>query len=313
MDHRFRAFTFVDHIHAVQPGVGIQGRYAIPSGIATFSPALVAEAVGQLAAWSVMAAVDFQFRPVAGLAASIELLAPVCPGDVLELAADLETLDHQCASYSGFARRANTPLLRLDHAVGPMLPADQFDDPAALRQHFARLRSERVPSGAFAGLAEASVELLGGEPGQSLRASLQVPKSAPFFSDHFPRRPVFPGSLLIQSNLDLALRLAGELPVPPKESTVPVDTLGDQEPVEDELRARAGARGWGPGREEREWTVRRVTDVKFRAFTPPGEVLEIEACLERLTADGALLNVQTRAGKRTVGSARVHLTPETAP
>ena len=68
MDHHFRAFSFVDRIVSVQPGVKICGSYNIPPNIEAFPVALVAEAVGQLAAWATMAAVDFERRPVAGLA-----------------------------------------------------------------------------------------------------------------------------------------------------------------------------------------------------------------------------------------------------
>jgi hypothetical protein len=34
--------------------------------------------------------------------------------------------------------------------------------------------------------------------GERLRAELRVPDAAPFFGDHFPRRPVFPGTLLME-------------------------------------------------------------------------------------------------------------------
>ena len=52
MDHHFRAFSFVDRITAFEPGVRISGKYTIPAGIAEFPLSLVAEATGQLAAWS---------------------------------------------------------------------------------------------------------------------------------------------------------------------------------------------------------------------------------------------------------------------
>ena len=36
MDYHFRAFSFVDRIKAVEPGVRITGSYAIPSGVESF-------------------------------------------------------------------------------------------------------------------------------------------------------------------------------------------------------------------------------------------------------------------------------------
>jgi 3-hydroxymyristoyl/3-hydroxydecanoyl-(acyl carrier protein) dehydratase len=329
MDAHFRAFTFVDRIHTVQPGVYIQGRYAIPAGLDRFAPALVAEAVGQLAAWSAMAAWEFRLRPVAGLAAGLELLAPVHPGDRLELTAELETADSDAVAYSGVAEVNGTPVIRLRHAVGPMLPAEDFDDPQLLRQHYDLLRAEGVPPGAFTGIPRFALEPQGGEPGRTLRAQLRVPASAPFLDDHFPRRPVFPGSLLMNSSLELALRLAASLPCPtdtlaPGErdgAQVPVDgelpgsvnTPGGHEPAEDEGRARGRGRGGlrVTVHGEQHWALRRVTDVKLRAFARPGEVLQLEARLDRLAPGAASLRVETRADGRTIGSARLEFSPET--
>ena len=143
MDEHFRAFSFVDRITSVEPGVRIRGSYAIPPDLDSFSHSLVAEAVGQLAAWAAMAAVDFKRRPVAGLAGRIELLAPVRPGQMLELAAELETVDTEAVAYGGTASAEGVPVIRLEHCVGPMMPMEDFDDPQAMRERFGRFCRER--------------------------------------------------------------------------------------------------------------------------------------------------------------------------
>src|SRR5262249_46421168 len=74
----------------------------------------------------------------------------------------------------------------------------------------------------------------------------QVPPSAPFFADHFPRRPVFPGSLLMHLSLQLGAMLVSE------------------------LRPPASGR-WG------DWMI---LDMKLRSFIPPGTVLELDARLK---------------------------------
>src|SRR4029453_13118541 len=130
----------------------IRGSYAIPSGIETFPTVLVAEAVGQLAAWAAMSAVEFQSRPIAGLAANIDLLSTVRPGQVLELAADLETVDAEAAAYDGTLYSDGIPGVRLKHCVGPMVPVEEFDDPRALRERFALLCGVGAPPGAFGGV-----------------------------------------------------------------------------------------------------------------------------------------------------------------
>ena len=277
MDEHFRAFTFVDRIHSVEPGVRIHGSYTIPARLATFSTSLVAEAVGQLAAWAAMAAVDFKFRPVAGLAGSIDLLSPVRPGQVLDLAAELETVDTEAAAYVGTAHAGGIPVIRLQHCVGPMLLVEEFDDPQALRERFALLQGDSVARGTFGGGPFFALECTGGEAGQSLRATLQVPKSAPFFADHFPRRPVFPGTLLMNAKLEVVAALAAQWPAP------------------------AGGR---------KWTPRRVTDMKIRTFTPPGETVAIEARLHQLSPEAATVTVETRNGQRAISAVRVRLEPE---
>lgn len=276
MDEHFRAFSFVDRITSVQPGVRVRGIYQIPSGLESFSSSLVAEAVGQLAAWSAMAALDFKVRPVAGLAGRIELVAPVRPGQTLELAADLDSADADAVSYGGTASVEGKLVIRLEHCVGPMMPLEEFDDPQALRARFAVLCGRGATPGGFGGISLLPFARTNGEPGRSVRATLKVPASAPFFADHFPRRPVFPGTLLMNLKLQLVAALAAEIPAP------------------------AGGC----------WNLKSVSDVKLRAFISPGESLELEVRLHERADDSATVIVETRKGTKLVGGARVLLVPE---
>jgi 3-hydroxyacyl-[acyl-carrier-protein] dehydratase len=125
-----------------------------------------------------------------------------------------------------------------------------------------------------------TLERIGGSAGQWACAGLHVPDTAPFFGDHFPRQPVFPGSLLMQANLELAAALAAEFPM-------------------------TGS----PGR----WRVRTVSDLKLRAFIPPGDRVEIEARLEERSNCSAVVAVTTQKGQRIIGGARVRLTLEDRP
>jgi 3-hydroxymyristoyl/3-hydroxydecanoyl-(acyl carrier protein) dehydratase len=299
MDDSFRAFSFVDRILSCEAGVRIRGCYGIPAGIEDFPSSLVAEAVGQLAAWSAMATVDFQRRPVAGIAGGIELLGDVRPGQTLELAADLESADAEAVSYGGSASVDGVLVLRLTHCVGPMVVMEEFDDPGAVRSRFAVLRGEGARPGGFAGFPPLSVERTGGEEGKVARATLQVPAAARMFADHFPRRPVFPGSLLMHANLDLAAQVVGEITGRNAERGTP-----NAEPFP---APRSGFRV------SRCWRPRAISDMKLRAFIPPGELLELEARLEESLEHTAELLVETRRGKRLLGSARVTFISEGPP
>ena len=104
-----------------------------------------------------------------------------------------------------------------------------------------------------------------------MRATLQVPETAPFFRDHFPRRPVFPATLLLDAQTDLAAMLASESPL-----------------------AAAGA-----------LSLRRMTSVKVRAFTTPGQQVELGA--DATSQDDGTLRVALTAkfDGKTIATARV--------
>jgi 3-hydroxymyristoyl/3-hydroxydecanoyl-(acyl carrier protein) dehydratase len=279
MDGRLHAFSFVDQITDVDPGVRIRGRYAVPAALEDFPASLVAEATGQLAAWSAMAAIQFTHRPVAGIAGRIELLSDVPPGQVLELSAELESVDTETVGYAGTACVGSIPVLRLHDCVGPMVPVEEFDDPRSLRDRFDRLRASGTSPDTFTGLPPLNLEPIHTEPGAWARAVLHVPTEAPFFADHFPRRPVFPGTLLMHANLRTAAALADTVPTGP------------------------GAR----------WVARMVSDVKLRTFIAPGETLRLEAKRSEGSDHSLNVAVESRINQRLIGSAEVEFARETSP
>ncbi|MDZ4804425.1 MAG: hypothetical protein SGI90_06160 [Candidatus Eisenbacteria bacterium] len=274
MSPHFQAFSFVDHIDSGQPGVDITGRYTVPAAVSEFSASLVAEAVGQLAAWSIMSAKSFARRPLAGIAGRIELLAGVRPGQILDLAAEIESLDDVAVVYRGAASADGIPVIRLYHCIGPMMASEQFDDPLALQERFELLSGSGTAVGGFSDLPYFLLEVRRHVHGQSLVADFQVPDEAPFFMDHFPRRPVFPGSLLMNQSLDLAELLAADIPAPALDE---------------------------------KWVATRVEDVKLRTFIPPGESLELEAQLTELEEYALTVVVETRRTGRITGSAQISL------
>ena len=209
MAGRFRAFSFVDRILAHAPGGVVRGRYAIPPRATRFPASLAAEAIGQLAAWSAMRALDFRVRPVAGLAGETRFGRPFGPGDTLDLEVGLESATESDVAYSGRALVNGEIALALDHALGPMLPAEEFDDPAALRADFAILTTAGAPPNRFEGVPAPDLAIDALEPGRRARGTLAIPAEAPYFDDHFPRRPVFPATLLMDALGLLATTAAG--------------------------------------------------------------------------------------------------------
>ena len=270
MSGRYAAFTFVDRITAFEPGVAARGSFHIPADVGHFPSSLLAEATGQLAAWSAMAKQGFRVRPVAGVAHETIYARAPRPGDLLETEIRIDSCDDEAVSYQGVARIGGATVVELRDVVGPMLPAEDFDDPAAMRGFLDVLRGAGAPADRFRGVPLLPLVPLDREPGRTAVARLDVPADAPFFHDHFPRRPVLPGTLL----LDCMTRLAAGVHAEARPGATPV--------------------------------VRMVSDVKLRAFTEPGATLELRATLQATEDDTMIATLEARAAgqKRPVGGAR---------
>jgi 3-hydroxymyristoyl/3-hydroxydecanoyl-(acyl carrier protein) dehydratase len=271
---RFSAFSFVDRITAFAAARGAKGQFAVPAGLSSFPACLVAEAVGQLAAWVAMAHVGFRRRPVAGLAGEIRFVGEVMPGQRLDLEVELESCDDDAVAYGGRARVAGATVLELSHCVGPMLPLEDFDAPEAVQHQFEVLCGVGAPGGGFRGVVPPELRVIDRQPGKRVRAAMEVPAAAPFFGDHFPRRAVFPGTLLLDSQIRLARGLADELPRPGASPLVPA----------------------------------RVTNVKIRSFIVPGQAIELEAELSRV-GDVFEATLTARSNGKQVATGRLELAP----
>ena len=271
MPDEFGTFSFVDRITAIEAHTRARGCFAVPAQLANFSPCLVAEAVGQLAAWVAMARDDFRRRPVAALAGEARIVGEATPGRLLELGVEIDDWDHDVVAYAGWARDADSPVIELNRCVGALLPLEEFDDPEAVRRRFALLCGAGAQPGRFRGVADAAVLVIERAPGEWLHASMQVPQSAPFFADHFPRRPVFPATLLLDTQIRMAVDLAREV--------------------------------LGGGR----LRPQRVADVKMRSFILPGQVVEMTA--EKASEAGGAVTVALAAkvGGKRVATARVEI------
>jgi 3-hydroxymyristoyl/3-hydroxydecanoyl-(acyl carrier protein) dehydratase len=269
MSDHFSAFSFVDRITLLEPGRRARAVFAIPHDIPEFPRALVAEAVGQLAAWVAMSKIEFRGRPVAALADETRFHGVPRPGETLELAVDIDDCDDEAVAYGGSASIAGRLVTELEHCLGPMLPCADFDAPEALRERFALLCAEGARPGRFRGVSMQPAVHLAHEPGRSLTARVDVPLDAPFFADHFPRRAVFPATLMLDAQMCLALELAAETPA------------------------------------SSAWTLRRMSKVKVRSFTLPGQSVELRAEAAAVEAGPLRVALSARYEGKIVSTARV--------
>lgn len=270
---RYSAFSFVDRIRVLEPGVRARGRFHVPARITRFSAQLASEAVGQLAAWVAMNELGFRLRPVAGIASDVRYFADVPPGATIDLEVGIDRLDEESVIYHGAARVADAPAAVLTDILGPMLPAGDFDSPEDLRGRYQLLTTTGAAVDRLRELPALPWTVIRSEPGRSLAAQLDVPGFAPAFADHFPRKPVFPATLLVDRHVEMLRGLAAEVP------------------------------GWS----DSNTAEVRLTDLKQRAFVEPGSRLEMETKIERVGDEVLSARLLATCAGRRVAQARAEV------
>lgn len=226
-------FLFVDRIVQLSPGEWIRGIKHITqddaylcyddTGRLCFIPSLIGETLGQLAAWNVMSHNGFSLRPVAGVVASAKVYRPAYVGETLALESFIERLDDTAVQYHSVARINNEIIFTVDGALGPLLPMAEFIDEQTIRAQFLEINrpgewplndvfaiegksitteiSPRIPKLTFD-------RIINSEPGVALVAEKRITAAAPYFPDHFPRKPVLPMTVLLECKLNLAREFA---------------------------------------------------------------------------------------------------------
>ncbi|MDG2303134.1 MAG: hypothetical protein P8R42_00545 [Candidatus Binatia bacterium] len=236
------SFQLVDRIHEFSTAKSASGILALPDGSEDFPLSLVVEAIGQLAAYIAMDHVDFAMRPVAAIAGEVVATRTIRGGDRLDLSVDVSALRTSAMRYAGSARVNGEVAVELKRCTGAMLPMEAFDDPQTVREHLALLRGPGLAPRAFPTRREFAprVSEATWETGRAA-ATLQAPEDASFYQDHFPLRPVYPATLLLDAKIAVAQNLVAR-DLPPSSHLPP---------------------------------IRAVNAVKVRAFTPPGGRVEV--------------------------------------
>jgi 3-hydroxymyristoyl/3-hydroxydecanoyl-(acyl carrier protein) dehydratase len=156
-----------------------------------------------------MHSLDFQSRPVAGVVSSVIFSGMARPGDTLLLESFIDELDDKAVSYHSIATVEGRDVLRVEGALGPLLPMESFIDQNTVRAQFDALFQD-APAGLSQGTSPIASrwlhcdEVVAETPGESVSASLYVDPDAPWFADHFPRKPVLPMTILLECMSNLA-------------------------------------------------------------------------------------------------------------
>lgn len=215
-------FLFVDRILQSSPGQSVTGIKHVTQndvylttddqGKVCFIPSLIGETLGQLAAWNVMAYHDFTLRPVAGVVGKARLHRPAFLGETIRLESSIDYLDEQVVHYHSEAYVNEDVVFSVEGALGPLLPMTDFIAIDEIKSQFAAIYhpGEQAPHTLFNAEPSSRVapmvfdSILECVPGQSLIAQLHVNAAAPYFGDHFPKKPVLPMTVLLECQLNLA-------------------------------------------------------------------------------------------------------------
>lgn len=220
-------FLFVDKILKMDPGgVTLGVKHVTPEdqyltldpvrGQSYFIPSLVGETLGQLAAWNVMFACDFKKRPVAGIVGSVTFIDKVYVGQSIFLESTIDHLDDKAVHYHSVAYVDEKPVFKMDGALGPLLPMQDFIDEALVKNQYEQIArfSDTIPDlktrdtlmpydGTMSNMRFGFDTILECIPNTSITAEKRVNACAPYFPSHFPNKPVLPMSVLLECQLGL--------------------------------------------------------------------------------------------------------------
>ena len=178
---------------------------------------------------------------MAGLTAEARVHGAALPGEVVILEAEIESIEEDAVHYHGRALAGGRLLVELRDVVGPMLPMEEFDDPAAVERAYGRLlrhgeapaavpclgmpaaeapgtaacriqppAAADSPDGAMAAvLRHPAVDRVLEMSPERMVAAACVARLAPYLAGHFPRKPVLPSTLLLDGQVAMALALVG--------------------------------------------------------------------------------------------------------
>ncbi len=244
------------------------------SGRHCFMSALIGETLGQMTAWAVMNQNDFRLRPVAGIVESVILQRAAYVGETLELESWIDALDDTAVQYHGEVRVGSELIFRLEGALGPMLPMEDFIDPFLVRRQFAEINRPGdwpyLATPAPLAIAESHRQfaleydhITASEPGIRISAVKHVTRAAPYFPDHFPHKPVLPLTVLLECHMNLAKVFL----------------------------ARAGLSG--------QYRIHSLRIIKMSDFVYPGDVVVCDVTVKSHSAHELILRFcATVAGKR---------------
>jgi 3-hydroxymyristoyl/3-hydroxydecanoyl-(acyl carrier protein) dehydratase len=241
-----------------------------------FIPSLIGETIGQLAAWQVMREKHFTLRPVAGVVSEAIMHRNAYVGQTLILDCEILALDDIAVEYHGQAQVNGELVFTVNGAIGPMLPMEQFIDIDIVKKQFLEIDRSGSIENMSIYYADALPVTQAQEfiiqfdkvfdlmPQQSCKALKKISRSALYFADHFPNKPVLPLTLLLECKRRLA------------ENFLLIS-------------------GWF-----HHYKLLRMEKIKMSDFVQPGDVIQAELIVKRVSSKELILHLRTFLSSKRV-------------
>jgi len=288
-------FLFVDRICELEKGrrvravknISWQGDFLeeIFPGLPVFSPVIAAEAAAQALSWLIVEAKDFSVKPLITVLDSYTCSRHMQPGDQIEMEGEVESFQPESALAHASILLNKKPAVHITHGVCYLYPLHELQDPESARRQFQNLTENQVPLPAAAqvktglpysaGTAPAVKpwvdRVIEYEAGKKLVGIRNVTGTEDYFNDHFPRRPLLPGVIIMASLTSAAQLLLG--------------------PV---LAAS--------GLDHKKAVLRQARKIKFRKFVQPGDQLLLEVTLENFSPQASSIRARALIADKAVAT-----------
>lgn len=267
-------FLFVDRISELEKGRRVRAVKNISwngdflqelfPGIPVFSPVIAAEAAAQALSWLIVEAKDFTVKPLITVLDSYTCARHMQPGDQIEMEGEIESFQPESALAHARILLNKTPAVEINHGVCYLYPLQELQDPVGARRQFQNLTEAPpplqqgraiTPPGLPQGISAVPFarpwvdRVIKYEAGKNLLGVKNVTSTEDFFNDHFPRKPLLPGVIIMESLTSAARMLI------------------------DPVLASNGF-------DHKRAILQQAKKVKFRKFVQPGDQLLLEVTLE---------------------------------
>lgn len=235
------SFLYVDRILEYVPGQRIRGLKNVTrseplllpgdAGKRVMHAPVLIEAFAQMSAWLAILDHRFEKRPLFLGEDDAQLFGDVESGDQVELSVELGRYNEEVVETHGTAKVRGKTVFRSDCGRGFLVPMTDFDDPKVVEKRFSELyrpdlkagpKVEAMPDESHAKVwtlsrqrptefVDAVISIAPLVEAQTLK---NVTVSEAYFLEHFPRRPVVPGVVLLSMMLDACEMLVRTTPEP---------------------------------------------------------------------------------------------------